>query len=411
MRLRFPARPVVCRLLPVLFAICLSGWLLLPAASGKAGLSRTVATPKAGGVLYQPPDPSQFAGYPRVTRLAHSGGANGEIIATFDIFVDNTDRLLLYHSTDDGRSWSRLSRLTDTAYAGRMCCATIFELPRAMGQQAAGTLLLAESAGAVDAMEHEIKVFRSTDHGQSWHYLSSCAKGAGGLWEPEFGVDAAGRLVCYFSDERQAAYSQFLGHVVSTDGGKTWSAERTDVAVADGLTRPGMATVVGLPSGRYLMSFEVCGPPNCEVHIKTSADGDNWGNPADLGERVQTAKGLYAIHTPYLTWAPGGSPDGQLLLSANDVLTPGGLVAAQSRRVLLANQNGGSGPWTLVTAPVIVPQDGPDCSNYSSPLLTSGSDHRLLMLAAVGLDGGGCEIRYAASPLVPVTPSLATPEP
>jgi BNR/Asp-box repeat len=379
--------------------VCLVSWpLLRPSGRGAAAGAGNVQL-ESSGVVYRPSDTNQFAGYPRVIRLSHDGRASGTLIATFDVFVENTDRVVIFRSVDDGRTWSRLAMLSDTDYAGRMCCATLFELPTSMGHQPAGTLLLAESAGAADALEHEIKVFRSANRGESWTYLSSCASGAGGLWEPSFSIDGAGQLVCYFSDERQITYSQFLGHVVSTDGGQTWSDEHVDVAVPDDLTRPGMATVVPLPSGRYLMSFEVCGRPNCEVHLKSSADGDDWGEPTNLGERVQTAEGLYAGHSPYLVWTSEGNPQGTLLLSSQDLFEPDGLVAPESRRALLVNRQGGTGPWSLASAPVSVPQGGPDCANYSSPLLAEPADQGVVMLAAVGLDNGGCEIRYGRAPI------------
>ena len=220
-----------------------------------------------------------------------------------------------------------------------------------------------------------------------------------GIWEPDFQIDRAGQLVCYFSDERQVTYSQFLGHVVSPDGGRTWGKEVMDVAIPDGISRPGMATVVRLPSGRYVMSFEVCGRANCEVHVKLSPDGVTWGSPADLGARVQTASGEYAGHTPYLTWTPVGGPHGALVLVAQDLFGPDDLVASNSRQVLLANYQQGTGPWTTVPAPVQVPAGGPLCSNYSSALLPSVSGGSLTMVAAVGLDGGGCAIRSATRSL------------
>ena len=389
--------------LPAAALVCLIGMMAIPA---RESLARATTAPlgqgQMRGVVYQPSDPSQYAGYPRLIRLAHSGRANGTLLATFDIYAGAADRLLLYRSVDDGRSWSHLATIADAAYAGRMCCATIFELPHALAHQPAGTLLLAESAGAAGTVGHEIKVMRSRDHGRTWTYLSSCARGAGGLWEPDFAIDRAGHLVCYFSDERRAEYSQFLGHVVSTDGGQSWGAEHTDVAIPDGASRPGMVTVLRLPGGRYVMSFEICGRANCEVHLKTSPDGDRWGRPDDVGSRVQTADGRYAGHTPYVAWTPAGGPRGELLLTSQDLFSPDDLVAPDSRRMLMLNRRGGLGPWTLIPAPVRIPQGGPDCSNYSSALLPSTTGNTLTMVAGVALSGGGCAIRYAVAP-VPAT--------
>jgi len=103
-----------------------------------------------------------------------------------------------------------------------------------------------------DFTQQAVEVFASTDHGATWSYRSSCASESGlansighGIWEPEFTVAGNGSLVCYFSDERPLVnnYNQVLAHVVSTDGGRTWGAETYDVAVQDGVQRPGMMTV------------------------------------------------------------------------------------------------------------------------------------------------------------------------
>lgn len=380
-------------------------WALFASTGGSLAAASQSAS---NGVLFSPADSSQFAGYPRVIRLAHSGAGNGTLVALFDTFRDGTDQLLVYQSADNGHTWTHLSTVADSAYAGRMCCATLFELPLTAGDQAAGTLLLGESGGAVESLDHEIKVFRSADHGQSWSYLSSCAKGQGGLWEPAFSIDRAGHLVCTFSDERRASYNQFLGHVVSTDGGTTWGTEQMDVGVPDGATRPGMATIVRLSASRYVMSFEVCGTPNCPVHIKTSVDGDHWGDPTDLGARVQTRDGDYAGRTPYVAVLRGEGATATLLLTSKDMFSPDDLPAPDSRQALLINHQGGSGVWSLVDAPVTMPGDGPDCANYSSALLPDSDGNGVFELAAVGRDGGGCEIRYGHGPITAAPAPAAT---
>ena len=399
-----PVRPFThLRLATVLMAIVWT--LFLP--QGRSMASANDET--MGGVLYAPSDPSQFAGYPRVIRLAHSETSNGTLIALFDTFREETDRLLTYQSTDDGRTWTQISTLTDSSYSGRMCCATLFELPKAMGKQASGTLLLGESAGAAGTTEHEIRVFRSTDHGHSWSYFSSCAKGSGGLWEPDFSVNSSGNLVCYFSDERRLSYSQFLGHVTSTDGGRTWGEEQLDIGVPDGMTRPGMATVVQVSADQYVMSFEVCGLPNCPVHIKMSVDGDHWGDPTSLGEPVQTTNGDYAGRTPYVALLQGTGNTATLVLTSKDMFAPDGLPASQTRRTLLINHQGGTGKWTLIDSPLTIPEDGPDCASYSSALLPEKDGRSVFLVAAIGLDAGGCEIRYGRAPIAETRSSPATP--
>lgn len=66
---------------------------------------------------------------------------------------------------------------------------------------------------------------------------------------------------------------------------------------------------------------------------------------------------------------------------------------------LQVNRRDGAGPWSIIPAPLAVPQDGPDCSNYSSALLPSPTGRSLFMLAAWGLDMGGCAIHYGTESL------------
>lgn len=161
-------------------AACLCLGLRMVYAAGAAP-QPAAARHAAASVVYSPPDPAQFSGYPRVIRLAHGGRANGALVASFGIYTDGHDSVLVYRSTNGGASWAHIATLADTSYGGRTCCSSIFEAPRALGALPAGTLLLGTSQGAAGTMGHELKVFRSGDEGRTWTYLSSCARGAGGL--------------------------------------------------------------------------------------------------------------------------------------------------------------------------------------------------------------------------------------
>jgi hypothetical protein len=335
-------------------------------------------------------------GYARVIRLAHGGAANGRLVASFHVGEPNGDGLLVYQSNDGGANWTPLSSMLDPSYSSRTCCATIFELPAAMGSMAAGTLLLSASEGAAGAAGHEIKVWSSPDHGQTWTYLSSCAKtsGVAGLWEPSFAVAADGELLCFYSDETQPGHSQILAHVASKDGGKTWSAPTFDVASGVASNRPGMATVVRLGSGAYVMSFEVCGDGDCRAHVKTSPDGMDWSPASDLGSPIATADGWYLAHTPYVTWLPGGGPDGQLVASGWYFDDPNGVEQSVSGSILLTNASAGAGPWSVLPAPFDF-ASGPS-SGYSSPLLPSTDGTDVLYLAATPVNGGS-ELRQATA--------------
>ena len=63
--------------------------------------------------------------------------------------------------------------------------------------------------------------------------------------------------------------------------------------------RPGMITVSQLPNGHFFMSYELCGPAACSVFSRVSVDAWNFGDPTNMGTRVQTATGQYLEHAPF----------------------------------------------------------------------------------------------------------------
>jgi len=427
-------QPYLARRLPVLGAA-----LLLAIGGAMLAPDTAKAATTSGGVLYAPSTASgstEDASYPRVIRLAHNGSANGTLLATFShsgTGVSKAD-FPIYRSTDGGVTWSSspISTVTDTQHGWDLDGPTLYELPRAEGSLPAGTLIAAGTAwNHGDYTQQAVEVFVSTNQGASWSYRSSCASEAGlanstghGIWEPEFDVAANGDLVCYFSDERPSTngYAQVLAHVVSTDGGATWGSEVYDVAVQNGVERPGMATVVNLPNGTYAMTYEDCkagyDPDQaCDVYIKTTSNAESW-NPSSLGTRIQTSDSRFLLHTPYLTWSSAGGANGTLIASGQRVVAgaDGSLTEQpESGHVLFVNHSLGTGAWQEITTPVTTsPTGGYDagetaCAGYSSPLLAAGSGNTFLMMAGVHLSTGKCETSFGTATLPTAQGSITGP--
>ncbi|MFL6074499.1 MAG: RICIN domain-containing protein [Mycobacteriales bacterium] len=354
--------------------------------------------------------------YPRVIRLQHSGAANGHLIASVSASSSGgvTDMARFFESTDAGASFHQVGTVSDPqAAAGRgSCCGSLFELPRQLGTQPAGTLLFATTVGMPNAPGRvpEIRVWSSTDQARTWTYLSSCASApaapAGrGLWEPELSVDSRGALDCFFSDDSRpdAGYDQTLSVVTSTDGGLTWGAAQQVVAIPSTATatwRPGMATIRQLPNGTFFMAYELCGtgiPDSCEVRYRTSADGWNWGDPTDPGTVAETADGRHLFHAPTVAWIAGPGANGRLLLVGDLVKdAKGRILRPASGTTILANTENGAGKWYEMDAPVGVsfPADPGQqdivCDNYSSSLLPSADGASLLEVATMREANGGC---------------------
>jgi hypothetical protein len=338
--------------------------------------------------------------YPRALRLEHSGAANGRIMASVVTFQGNTGIGAIYESTNNGSTFAQVGTVADPqASDGKgLCCATLFELPQAVGALHAGTLLWAASMGA-DARPMSLRIWKSNDVGRTWSYLSSCATALneGGLWEPEFSIAADGHLVCHYSDETDSAHSQKLMEVRSTDG-VTWTDPSPTVASPTFGHRPGMPIVRRLPNGTSVMSYEICGVGgqyDCAAYTRQSADGWNWGPPTNLGVRVQAANGRYFTHAPTIALAPNG----KLLLIGQILQNTDGSVAAGNGRTIFANTEGSTGKWQELPAPVAVTNPYNNyCPNYSSPMVVS-PDGKTVLELATDYDGTVCKTYYASGRL------------
>lgn len=322
--------------------------------------------------------------YPRLVRIAHGPqSADGEILAS-------TNRQI-FQSLDDGRTFSLLSEVPVRPGSRFLCCETLFEMPTTVGSLRAGTLLFAASyvVGSVPAIE----IYTSTDEGRNWTYSSTPVMGAGekghgGLWEPEFSVARDGGLVMFWSDETFLCCSQKL-EKIRTFNGTTWQDKSDAVASTVEADRPGMAVVNRMPTGMYFLTYEICGDPTtghkCAAYFRTSRDGWNYGRASNLGTRIETADGKYFEHAPTNIWSPSPlSPEGVILVVGQVLMDADNSVSAQNGRVIFVNPRlDGSGPWSMISAPVEVPNAYDNyCPNYSSALLPVRHGTALLEFAS-----------------------------
>jgi hypothetical protein len=383
---------------------------LLVAGLGLAGIAMAQPAPPAATRL------ADGTGYASVVKLAHQSNAkdNGRLLMVFE--QHGMKGIPLYASDEEGDHWTFQSNVTDQPHAGDASWQlrwqpNISEVPRSSGNLAAGTLLLAANATGNDArgrvISEDLQLYASRDGGKSWRYLSSIVKGGGkpedkdnkGVWEPDIHVLDDGRMVAYYSSEQHKAegFNQLLAHKVSTDGGRSWGRETVDVAIPGGVQRPGMATVARLADGRYAMTYEnIDGPRNGQVFIKFSGDGLDWGNPADHGEPVMTASGVFPSACPVVRWFPLGGPQGVIVVSSER----GG--SDDGGHALYWNNAGGRGPWWQVPAPV-QKLSGNIHAGWTQALMLR-SDGRLLHVTSSARpeapeDAAANEILFASGPV------------
>lgn len=392
-----------------------------------AGMVVSSAAPAAandaGNSVYTRSSSSEILAYDRTIRLHYSGTSNGTLLSTFEhgnTTTTPTD-FVIQRSLDDGATWSTAATVSDPLTgpdhpSNQMWQPFVFELPTTMGAYPAGTLLLVGNIAPSTDVQTNFVLWRSTDHGSTWTYQSVLQTGGGasgapnggsGIWEPFITVNGAGQLAMYFSDERkEPAYAQVIDHMVSNDGGVTWSANPdgstnfspglvVDVASTTSTDRPGMPTIATLPSGNRVIAYEICGTGrNCEAHTKTSVDGGNtWGSGAsDLGTMAVTTDGRYLGSSPYIVWSPAGGPNGQLMLTGMRTrFVSGNGFTPEDRQAIFVNTANGSGNWSWTPAPISPTYvAGINCSaNYSPDLLlgASGTSVRYTTASAIGTSG------------------------
>jgi hypothetical protein len=310
----------------------------------------------------------------------------------------------ILESRDGGVSFAIVGNVDGDHAAGGLCCATLYQLPAALGGLPAGALLWSASVGGdAPGAPMAVPVFASTDRGRTWSFLSNVTvagvpRSQGGLWEPEFSQLDDGSLVCHYSDETDPGHSQKLVARRSTDG-VGWPELRETVAMPAFAARPGMPVVRRAPDGRFAMSFEICGVDGCATHLRFSDDGWSWGDPAATGLRPATLEGLHFRHAP--TLAITGSPGNGRFYLIGQMLTDGaGAPSAGNGVVILGNTEGGGGAWFEIEAPVPVP-DAYDnfCPNYSSTILPVDGGRVALEIASRWQDGR-CRSFFARGPLV-----------
>ncbi|WP_405820509.1 RICIN domain-containing protein [Streptomyces sp. NBC_01390] len=373
---RTGARPGAApRSRPVSF-VTLAFILLVSVLTMVVPAGRADALARPSQTMYTPPSgaPSPGSLYPRAMRMQHNGSANGTILATFEQYTTGTPVLPIYRSTDNGNSWSKISEVADTQNGwGMRWEPELFELPAAVGDFPAGTILAAGASVPSDRSAIKIDVYASTDRGQTWTFAGNIATGgpafdANGntpVWEPFF-LYANGKLIVYYSDQRDPAHGQKVVHQVTTDL-HTWGPVVDDVAMPTYSQRPGMPTVAKLPNGNYVMTYEYGGSPsgNFAVYYKISADPEAFNSVT--GIPLQATDGTIPTSTPYITWLPTGGPNGTLVVSAYS-----------TSDLFLNTQNGAANTWTRISSNV--------AGGYSRGMVPLSDGHSLLVLS--GGSGG-----------------------
>jgi len=358
--------------------------------------------------------------YARILCLKHNGSYNGTLLLTCDqhSWVNGEQVWPIYRSTDGGNTWTHIADVTDTVFGtNRKAQPMLYELPQDVGNLKKGTILLAGNLVPYDQSSSRIVIYKSTDRGSTWSYLSTVDTGGPfvydrspsstttTIWEPFLYVDDYGHLVCAYSDERQKENGvlQALSLRYSSDG-VNWSNLVNIVAIENYNDRPGMITVSPLPNGKYIAAYEVVNRPSYNqnssvVYYKFSDDGITW-DASDLGILAQTKDGLCLGSSPYVKWVNAGGPNGMVIIGSKWAVNANGDIQDGGQNFFV-NYNLGEGYWERLPQPLT--WDGEDITYldaFSQCIETNVDDTVLYEAANMGNRyGTGCEVRVGTMPL------------
>ena len=351
--------------------VCMIFLALLPSGAN-------AVTTGNGALVYQPGASASYDGagstYARIICLKNNGSYNGTLLCTFDqlknvtVTMPNGTQVSkqvypIYRSTDNGATWSLIANVFDREYnLLRTSQPCLYEVPQQVGNLAAGTILLAGNIFDDNpATVSRIVIYKSTDRGATWSFLSQVDQGGPcvydpsptstttTVWEPFLGLDSSGNLVCYYSDERQKSANILQAVVLkkSTDGGQTWGSVVNVAAIPNKSDRPGMITVAKLPNGKYMATYEVVNRPSQSLntavaYYKLSNDGVTW-TANDLGTQIKLSDGRGIGSSPYVKWVPTGGPNGTVIVSSKWGLDSAGNISGGQN--FYVNYNLGLGSW------------------------------------------------------------------
>lgn len=302
------------------------------------------------------------AAYGKIICLNHNGDNNGTLLVTYEQFERKENGIVfpVYRSTDEGRSWEHIS---DIPFSNarheyyKKWQPHIYELPRKVGDMEEGTILLA--GNSFNDRNTELQLFKSTDIGQTWEYVSTIVIGNSfedGVWEPHLIVTDDGTLLCFFADETDnQKHSQKISFRTSKDG-INWSESKEAVALSDRNKRPGMPSVARLNDGSYVLAYEIVGEEGVPNYVSFSQDGIDWGNIRRKGVRVLTRESVndsrknFGIGcSPVIAWSPLGKDEKGTLVMSGMIMSTG--EAIEGRTDYLVSYDGGQS-WERIRHPI-----------------------------------------------------------
>ncbi|KAG9231033.1 glycoside hydrolase family 93 protein [Amylocarpus encephaloides] len=306
-------------------------------------------TTLSGVTIFTPP--SNYTN-PRVLYSRTVELEGGVLLATWENYSPEPPKVYfpIFKSADGGATWKEISRVQDTQNGwGLRYQPHLYMLTKRVGRFKPGTIICSGSSIPTDLSVAQIDVYVSEDNGYTWKFTSHVATGGAAIpnngvpaiWEP-FVMEYNGKVVLYYSDQRDAAHGQKLIHTVSKDL-LTWSADVDDVAWPVYTARPGMTTITQLPNKKYMMTYEYGGGQTSggyafPVHYRISANPLKFNDSPDFA--IISNDGIQPTGSPTITWSSVGGENGTIVVTAHS-----------NSQVFVNQALGDPGRWETVATP------------------------------------------------------------
>ncbi|KAL7624655.1 hypothetical protein AAE478_006225 [Parahypoxylon ruwenzoriense] len=347
----------------------------VPFAACSQSQARAVIKDLSQVVVYTPP--SDYTD-PRVLYARAAQLPNDDILATWENYSPEPPPVYfpIYKSGDKGATWEKISQVEDQGYGyGLRYQPFLYVLPEDFAGYKKGTVLLAGSSIPTDLSSTQLDIYASTDSGVTWEFLSHVAAGGearpnNGLtpvWEP-FLLLHNGKLIYYYSDQRDQAHGQKLVHQTTTDL-RNWGPVVDDVAYPTYSQRPGMPTVALLPNGQFIYTYEYGGGPNpansgyFPVYYRLSSDPEQFGSATH--HVLRGTDGSVPTGSPYVVWSSAGGANGTIIVSSGCC-----------SEIWINKALGAEGAWQKVSSP--------EGTSYTRSLHVLQEDPSALLIAGAG---------------------------
>ena len=223
--------------------------------------------------------------YPRANKLSDPSMPAGSIIGVYTAFEDGHNVITIVTSQDSGASWQHWGEVSRAPSATTFLDhGNILQLPN-------GRVLCVFTNHDKDASGaytfYRLTLCYSDDFGATWRYLTNpqshaATAATNGMWEPFLRNKLDNTAIQLYWSQEYSAMDQDIVMTLSSDHGQTWGTLIT-VAGAGIESRDGMTGVTPISGTQLMAVFESQQAGQFTINrVISPNDGQTWGQRAQV---------------------------------------------------------------------------------------------------------------------------------